>query len=130
MNKSKIAIADDYKIFREGLKRVIAEMDDVELIGEAENGAVFLEMLKKCSPDIVLMDIQMPVMDGIEVIRRIRSHRLKRIAELPVIAVTALAMPGDRERWLEAGANAYLSKPVRLKELIGTVERLLGNNGQ
>jgi two-component system sensor histidine kinase/response regulator len=95
-------------------------------VGCAMSGAEFLAKLEDAPVEMVLMDIQMPVMDGIEVIRRIRSHRDKRIAGLPVIAVTALAMPGDRERCLAAGANAYMSKPIRLKELVGTIERLLG----
>jgi len=87
-------------------------------------GIEFLERLEQVKVDMILMDIQMPGMDGIEVIRAIRSHPVARTAALPVIAVTALAMAGDRERCLEAGANAYLSKPLQLRELIETIERL------
>ena len=87
-------------------------------------GVEFLERLEQVKADIILMDIQMPGMDGVEVIRRLRAHPLARTAALPVVAVTALAMSGDRERCLAAGANAYLSKPVQLKELIVTIEKL------
>jgi len=69
------------------------------------------------------MDIQMPVMDGLEATRRLRSDL--RFASVPIIALTALAMPGDRERCLEAGANEYMSKPVRLKELRKVIENFL-----
>jgi CheY-like chemotaxis protein len=69
------------------------------------------------------MDIQMPELDGLEATRRIRA--IPELAQVPIIAVTALAMPGDRERCLEAGANEYLSKPLRLRELAEVIERLM-----
>jgi CheY-like chemotaxis protein len=69
------------------------------------------------------MDIQMPVLDGLEAIRRLRRN--PRFAATPIISLTALAMPGDRERCLEAGANEYMTKPVRLKLLQQTIEDLV-----
>jgi PAS domain S-box-containing protein len=80
----------------------------------AQNGAEAVAQTLDLRPAIVLMDIQMPVLDGLEAIRRIRASGL---TELPIIAVTALAMPGDRERCLEAGANDYFAKPVGLRRL-------------
>jgi len=88
------------------------------------SGVEFLERVEQVQADIILMDIQMPGMDGVEVIRRMRAHPDARMAALPIIAVTALAMAGDRERCLAAGANAYLSKPVKLRELLETIEAL------
>ena len=86
--------------------------------GEAAVAAVATQRI-----DIILMDIQMPKMDGLQATRLIRSEaRLRRV---PIVALTALAMPGDRERCLEAGANAYLAKPVRLRELAATIQALV-----
>ncbi len=90
----------------------------------ARTGIEALEMIEKHHPDLVLMDIQMPEMDGLEATRRIRLN--PETKHLPIIALTALAMPGDRERCIAAGANDYLSKPIRLKELTHTIKKYLG----
>ncbi|NJN65963.1 MAG: PAS domain S-box protein [Chloroflexaceae bacterium] len=92
----------------------------------ARNGAEAVEQTLRERPDLILMDIQMPGMDGLEAIRSIRASEHDGLATLPIIALTALAMPGDRERCLEAGAHDYLSKPVNLKTLIRTIEAHLG----
>jgi signal transduction histidine kinase len=81
----------------------------------AKNGREAIAMACTESPDLILMDIQMPEMDGFEAIRRLRDD--PNFSNTPILALTALAMEGDRERCLEVGANDYLSKPVRLKEL-------------
>jgi CheY-like chemotaxis protein len=92
---------------------------------QAHDGAEALEKAQSSNPDLILMDIQMPVMDGLEVIRRLRKDRM--FVTTPMIAITALAMPGDRERCIQAGANEYMSKPIRLKVLRTTIEDLLKN---
>jgi PAS domain S-box-containing protein len=92
------------------------------------NGQELLNKVVGLYPDLILMDIQMPGMDGLEVIRRIRAHEDSRVASAPIIALTALAMVGDRERCLEAGANEYMSKPVQLKELHVIIQRLIDDN--
>ena len=90
----------------------------------AHAGLSAIEMAEAHQPDIILMDIQMPVLDGLEAIRRLRA--LPRFAATPIIALTALAMSGDRERCLEAGANEYISKPASLKGLVKSINKLLG----
>ncbi|MBL8097668.1 MAG: response regulator, partial [Anaerolineales bacterium] len=92
----------------------------------ANDGVQAIEKTNEINPDIILMDIQMPVMDGLEATRRLRAD--VRFATVPIIALTALAMPGDRERCLEAGANEYMSKPVSLKELRKVIESFISRN--
>ena len=89
----------------------------------ARDGGEAAELAQARRPALVLMDVQMPRVDGIEGMRRIRA--CPALAGLPIVALTALAMPGDRERCLDAGASAYLAKPVRLKELAETIGELL-----
>ena len=92
---------------------------------KVRSGAELLERVNDVHPDIVLVDIQMPGMDGLEAIRRLRAHPDPLIAAVPMIAVTALAMPGDQEQCLQAGANVYMSKPLKLKELAVSIQKLL-----
>jgi two-component system, cell cycle response regulator DivK len=88
---------------------------------EATNGGEAVEMATEHTPDLVLMDIQMPDIDGVEALRRLRADA--RTASLRVLAVTAQAMQGDREHFLAEGFDGYLSKPVNVHELLSTVRR-------
>jgi PAS domain S-box-containing protein len=90
---------------------------------EAENGIEALNKAREFRPDVILMDIQMPVLDGLMAIQHLRQD--DRFTATPVIALTALAMQGDRERCLAAGASDYMPKPVSMAELVNTMERLL-----
>ena len=74
-------------------------------------------------PDLILMDIQLPEIDGLAAIQCIRQN--PQFTHTPIVALTALAMTGDRERCLNAGANEYLTKPVKLKELVSVIQHLL-----
>jgi CheY-like chemotaxis protein len=82
-----------------------------------------LELAKRVHPDVLLIDIQLPGMDGLEATRRLRSD--PEFRTLPIIALTALAMPGDRERCLAAGATDYVTKPISLKKLAKLIEDYL-----
>ena len=86
---------------------------------EAEDGPSGLDMIQELQPPLVLLDIGLPGMDGLEVVRQIR--RDARLQETPVIAITASAMRGDRERFLNAGCNDYISKPIQAVELLNMV---------
>jgi CheY-like chemotaxis protein len=92
----------------------------------AGNGVEAVDLNRQAHPALILMDVQMPKMDGLDATREIRKD--PAFAELPIIALTALAMQGDRERCLAAGATEYLSKPVRLRKLHETIQRLLSGD--
>jgi CheY-like chemotaxis protein len=89
----------------------------------ASDGQQVIALTKAHKPDLILMDIQMPVMDGIEAIKQIRLD--PDVADIPIIALTALAMTGDLERCLDAGANEYLQKPLKLKQLTTSIQQIL-----
>ncbi|OUL20428.1 PAS domain S-box protein [Nostoc sp. 106C] len=89
----------------------------------AKDGQQAIDLALARRPDLIVMDIQMPNVDGLEAMRRIREER--QFIHVPIIALTALAMPGDREICLAAGANEYLAKPVKLKQLVITIQQLL-----
>jgi CheY-like chemotaxis protein len=91
-------------------------------VAVARNGQEAIVRAQEEHPDIILMDIQMPGVDGLEAIRRIRADNT--LAHTPIIAVTALALPRDRERCLEAGADEYMAKPVSLRMVVQTIESL------
>lgn len=87
----------------------------------ATNGIEAITFAESHKPNLILMDIQMPRMDGLEAMRKIRS--IQGLTEIPIIAVTALAMSGDRQKILDAGANDYISKPVTMKELTSVIQK-------
>jgi len=89
---------------------------------EAENGQAALEAIAERRPDIILMDLSLPVMNGWEATTRIRSN--PALAGVRIVAVTAHAMSGDRERALQAGCDDYLTKPYRPAELVAALERV------
>ena len=88
---------------------------------EATTGAEAVELAAAHEPDLVLMDIQLPDIDGVQALHRLRAD--DRTAAIPVLAVTAQAMQGDRQVFLAAGFDGYVSKPVNVRELIGTVRQ-------
>ncbi len=89
----------------------------------ATDGQAAVNLAKEYQPDLILMDIQMPGVDGLEATRRIRADQT--LADVPIIALTALAMAGDREKCLAAGATEYLAKPVSLKQLVQAIQQIL-----
>ncbi len=110
---AKIIIVDDHSLFREGMKLLI-EMEGLGVvIAEAENGKVFLNLLKELNPDLVLMDIKMPVMGGLEA-------TIKALANRPKLKILALTMLSDKDNYnsmMKAGAMGYLLKTSEKQEL-------------
>ena len=95
---------------------------------EAATGERAVELVFEHRPDLVLMDIQLPDIDGIEALSRLRADG--RTSSVPVLALTAQAMEGDRERFLAAGFDGYLSKPVNITELLGAVKHHCAGAGR
>jgi PAS domain S-box-containing protein len=112
-NPIKILVAEDNQVSLELLTDFLCSKG--YQVYQATNGQEALEQTLLLRPDLIIMDIQMPVMDGLEVIRRLRQDQ--NLPQIPIIALTALAMLGDQKRCLEAGANVYMSKPFGLVEL-------------
>jgi CheY-like chemotaxis protein len=101
-----------------------AFLSDKYAIVEYENGPAALEGIAASVPDLVLLDISLPGMDGLEILKRLRAE--ERFRTLPIIALTAHAMTGDRERFLGAGFNDYIAKPIVDEGLLhAAIERLL-----
>jgi CheY-like chemotaxis protein len=122
--KPKIAVVEDNLDNR---LLVQAILDDQYEISEYETGMEVLDRLADDIPDLVLLDISLPGMDGTEVLKWVRSQEL--LSELPVIALTAHAMSGDREKYLEMGFDEYVTKPIVDEEvLVGAIERLLAKS--
>ncbi len=119
---TKVLIAEDHVVNRELLHELL-EMRGYTVV-EACDGEEALRMVEQTQPDMLLLDIGMPLLDGFAVVRKIREN--PRFASLPVVAVTAYAMQGDREKILNSKFDGYLSKPVNARALAEELERLLG----
>jgi signal transduction histidine kinase/CheY-like chemotaxis protein len=119
-----LLVAEDNLVNQKLIKRILEKRG--YLVNIANDGKETVEKMEEGNYDLVLMDIQMPVMDGIEATRLIRQKEKETDApRVPIIALTAHAMKGDKERFLEAGMNAYISKPIRQAELMETLETFL-----
>lgn len=118
---TKVLVAEDNPINRE-LLRELLENRGYDVV-EACDGQEALRMVDETQPDILLLDIGMPVLDGYAVARKIREN--PGLTPLPILAITAYAMQGDREKILHSGFDGYLSKPVNAHALADELERLL-----
>lgn len=117
----KVLIADDHQLFREGLMNLISSAPDIEVIGEAKDGKEATEKVKTLNPDVVLIDIGMPLMNGIEATRIIKKQQ-------PGIKVIAVSMHSDRQfvkGILEAGADGYLLKNCTYRQLIEAIKSVV-----
>ncbi|MHC4143634.1 MAG: response regulator [Planctomycetota bacterium] len=114
----RILIADDHGIVREGLKSLLGEQSDMEVVGEGEDGQMAVQLAKELSPDIVIMDMSMPNLNGVEATRLILQHS-------PNTRVIILSMHSDRnivKEALEAGASAYVLKSYLFDEMLRALE--------
>jgi CheY-like chemotaxis protein len=120
----RVLVAEDNAVNRE-LLRELLEIRGYD-VTEACDGEEALEKLEQARPDILLLDLGMPKLDGFGVVRHIRAS--PGLASLPVLAVTAYAMRGDKEEVLKAGFDGYLSKPINATALAEEMGRLLGDS--
>jgi len=119
-----ILVADDNLSSRELMREIFEASGHVIL--EAANGREALDLIRRNPFDLVFLDLQMPVLDGFCVVRELRSE--DRFRRLPIVAVTASAMLGDRERAIAAGFDSYIAKPINLREVRMQVELLSSNH--
>ncbi|GEM87644.1 response regulator [Meiothermus granaticius] len=117
MNPIRILVADDHPVVRAGLAGLLNSQPDFEVVGEAANGAEALALVEKLRPQVVLMDLRMPQMDGVTAIRQIRSHHPKT----HVLVLTTYDSDSEIVRAVEAGATGYLLKDVPREELFRAV---------
>lgn len=118
----KTVIVDDHKIVREGLRLILEKEPDIEIVAEADNGRTAVKLVGEILPDVVLMDLSMPKMNGIEATRRI-------VAKTPECRVLALSMYSEKRYVLEmlgAGAKGYLLKDCASEELVGAIRTVVG----
>ncbi len=125
-NKIRVIVVDDHEIFRQGLVMVSNNLENIEVIAEASNGQEFLEVLEQYSKqvDIVLMDIKMPVMDGIEATRRAKE----KYPNLKIVAISMNTDATSLKRMIDAGVNGFLIKNVKKAEL-NIALKLIMNDG-
>jgi DNA-binding NarL/FixJ family response regulator len=124
MRSIRILLADDHKIVRDGLKSLIENEADMEVIAEAENGRKTVQLAQKLHPNVVIMDVSMPDMNGIDATRKIME-------ETPGVRIIGLSMHSDRRYvlgMLEAGACGYLLKDCAFEELVTAIRNVAGGN--
>jgi CheY-like chemotaxis protein len=119
----RVLLAEDNVINQTIAVRVLEKRACIVTV--AENGQAALDAWATQSFDLILMDIQMPGMDGLEATAAIRKQEISTGAHMPIIAMTAHALKGDRERCLEAGMDGYVSKPIRTIELFAAIESVM-----
>jgi CheY-like chemotaxis protein len=118
----RVLIADDKATSRE-LLRTVLEKDGYS-VTEAADGIAALQSARDAPPDLIILDLHMPGLDGFAVVQELRKEA--QFAGTPIVALTASAMQGDRERAMSLGFTGYITKPIRLAMLRGEVARLLG----
>lgn len=118
----RIVIADDHEIVRAGLKQIISDDEDMEVLGESNNGENLIELVKKNDYDVVLLDLKMQGISGIDVIKHIKAIK----PDLPIIVLSMHAEDQYAVRTIKAGASGYLTKETAAENLVTAVRRVVG----
>ena len=119
----RVLLADDEALVRAGLRMILESEADIEVVGDVEDGEQAAAATRRLQPDLVLMDIQLPEVSGIEVTKWLKEA--DDLRHIPVIAVTAFAMKGDEEKIKEGGCEAYISKPISVLSFLQTIDGFL-----
>lgn len=119
--RTRLLIADDHDLLRQGMRIVLSHEPDLEIVGEAANGREALELCRKLDPDLVLMDVSMPEMDGLEATRAIKEIR----PDISVLVVTAHLNPDYLLQAVTAGAAGYVLKMARKEEIVDAIRRVI-----
>lgn len=117
MTKIKLIIVDDHKLFREGIKALLAVTDDIEIVGEAEDGATAMKRIRELEPDVILMDINMPGLNGIRVTEQILAQH----PQIRIIMLTMLEDDASIFHAMRAGARGYLLKGAEPEEVLSVI---------
>ena len=118
----RLLLADDHPLVREGLKRILAAASDIEVAGEAANGDETLALVKQHDFDLALVDLSMPGLSGLDLVKRLRLER-------PKLRILVLSMHGESQyaaRALKAGASGYLTKDAAAAQLLGAIRKIAG----
>ena len=119
----KILVVEDTEDNRQILRDLLG-MAGYDMV-EAHDGAEGVAKAAECKPDLILMDIQMPVMDGYEATRRIKAN--PELKAIPIVAVTSYALSGDEQKTRDAGCDAYIAKPYSPRQMLAKVREILGS---
>lgn len=121
LNITRILLVDDHHLVRTGLRRLLGDFSDLEVIGEAENGEDAFRLCRELKPDLVLMDLKMPGIGGLEATRKIASH----CPSIKIIALSAMEDELYASRLLQAGASGYIVKGAPFEEMIKAIRKVM-----
>ena len=113
----RVAVVDDDPFVRAGLRAILSTAADLEVVGDADDGAGVPELVRTTAPDVVVMDIRMPLLDGYAAASAIRSLNRADAVSVPIIAMSADAFTDDVNRCLDAGMNGHIAKPIDPEKL-------------
>lgn len=122
MRKLRVFVADDHAVLRDGLKALVNAQSDMEIVGEADNGRSAYERTRELLPDVVLMDISMPELSGVQATELLR----RECPEIKILVLTAYKDKGYLDRLLKLGASGFILKLSAAEELIGAIRRVAG----
>jgi CheY-like chemotaxis protein len=119
----RVMIVDDHAMVCAGMKILLEQFEGIQVIGEAANGCQAIELVERLNPDVILMDLHMPVMDGIEATRIIRSSDNPRINNIPIVALTAAIMSENHDKIDKLNINDYVLKPFKPHDLFERIRK-------